>query len=520
MRRRTSQIISGHVLSRTFADLCPRAMSSPLSRTITTSIQPSLLLSDVYSPSDKTIQILREKSGTLFQGSISASTFLDAVDKLGPISDGLLPRRAYRTNAHKELYEVLFRKVETLSSGRYVGTRGVASASIVGAKGIGKTTALTSFATLCPLVAPNVVPVFVTLNHVGLKDHALLQSTLAENVAEQLEKLGIPVQSYRTERVREVVQALHNANKYLLLLVDELDQLYRLDPASSLGKWALQTLSELVFFGDQSSGRVCTLICGSSAMLPLLITRNVNDSGFPLLSRAPSLNGNKYQTKRVSASRPTDLSAVSSITGLDQHLHLGALRQFAFASGATPREVEKMFLEATHDSLATSVLPAESIMAFNTLDTENRRVIREVLLDRLVDLNKDLLARLVTENHVNVRAVYDIPWENEFQPLLFDEARAACGELGVDIHRNFLTHLLHLSDRGWLTLDGVKNGAPEKIYPPSLLQAAAQHLMKVKGQSWTTTLQSFLCKIREGPEYKQALEIAAKGVGNLWLGTL
>ena len=469
---------------------------------------------DVYTPSKTTITHLQEKAGTfsLFKKEEPPTSVIlfDAVDKLGPLSNGLLESRAYRTHAHEQLYEILLRKAQSLVANHYMGTRGVSSAVIVGAKGIGKTTVLSSFVNLCPLFEPKIVPVYVTMNHIGTKDHPLAKNTLAENVINQVVKQGIPVPSHGVERVRELLMALAEADKHLLLLVDELDQLYRLDPASSIGECALQTLWELAFLGDQNSGRASTLICGSSAMLPLLITRNTDDPTFPLLSRAPSLNGTKYNTKCISASPPTDLAAVASIAGLDLAQHLPAVRQLAFVAGATASDVERMFLETEHNSLSQSTLPEESLMGYKTLHNENRGEIRQVLLNKLCEKNKGLLLKLLRDKKIDTQAVRTTSWETDFKPLLFAEARECCKSLGPAVQDNTLTHLLHLSDRSWIMLDGALNSAPERIYPFTLLQATAHYLQEKDGQRVTDTLRSYWNEARASEEYEQALSLIAK----------
>ncbi len=474
--------------------------------------------SDVYIPSTAYTNNLQRKSHemNLFEegSAVSSSTFFDAVDKLGPSSNGTLRTRSYRTKAHSELYDILLYKTRFLCEGRYRQKQGIGSAAIVGSKGIGKTTVLSSYVNLCQLVEPRVLPVFVTMNHIGTRNNPLRKHTLAENVINEVKRHGIPVRSHGGQPHRELMVAMRDTGKYLLLLVDELDQLYRLDPKTPAGECANESLFELAFLGDQDTGLASTIICGSSAMLPLLITRNTNDPEFPMLSGAPSLNGNKYLTRRIHTSPPTDLNVIANITGLEMSpVNFGILRQLAFAFGSTAREVERMFVEASDKVLARSVMPAESLQGFNTLHSEDRNLLRKLLLREIIKKNDRLIKGLIRDNHLDANAVRNIAWEQEFKPLLFEEGRRCCSGLSVESQDKFLNYLLHMSDRSWISLDGMKDSAPEKIYPTTLLQVTAQHLEDAHGCSWSDTLGKYLSNIRSTHEYQQAFSIFVHSVG-------
>lgn len=74
-------------------------------------------------------------------------------------------------------------------------------------------------------------------------------------------------------RQSQLTIALGAAKKFLLLLIDELDEMYTLNrddhPKGSFN--ANQTLAQLKSLGNESSGRYFTIVCGSSASLPSLL---------------------------------------------------------------------------------------------------------------------------------------------------------------------------------------------------------------------------------------------------------
>jgi len=88
---------------------------------------------------------------------------------------------------------------------------------------------------------------------------------------------------------------LNEQQKKLFLIVDELDELYRKSPSLALEN----TLDELQGLGNKTTGTIAVVLCGSSLMLPALISRTTTDmmmKEFPMLKHAPDLNIHKYST--------------------------------------------------------------------------------------------------------------------------------------------------------------------------------------------------------------------------------
>jgi hypothetical protein len=230
---------------------------------------------------------------------LSSSAVFDFVDKIGSLNrfNENLPPSAHRSISHVRLMDTLLAQAACLLDGRWKGERGLASAAIVGAKGIGKSTVLRMFACLGGHLVPGMTPVYISY----AENTPLRTGSLMTTVKKLLD---IPP----TESLYDVIRA---RNLRLFLMVDELDQVYRVSPQMSTFEHAVTTLYELAGLGDQASGRICTLICSSSPVLPLLITCDashspIHRSEFPLLSSTPNLNGQKYRTIRL----PADLTCV------------------------------------------------------------------------------------------------------------------------------------------------------------------------------------------------------------------
>lgn len=179
-----------------------------------------------------------------------------------------------------------------LDAGDYEDKKGVNSVAIVGPKGIGKTTALRAFAALCPVVLPNVVPVYVTFEDVSTKNF------LSIIMAAALERHGVETRGRPTVDLYHVQHALAAADKTLLLLVDELDRLYQ-----HKGQGARACLVDLAYIasdvGIAPSGRIACVVTGSSSVLPALITKTAIHvpslrEEYPLVVDAPNLI-HKYQ---------------------------------------------------------------------------------------------------------------------------------------------------------------------------------------------------------------------------------
>ena len=209
---------------------------------------------------------------------------------------------------------------------------------LVGAKGIGKTSSLKAFVQLCPRVVPNLFTIYVNYNNV-ITSGQEFRLSLISIVILRLRLLGVPIPEWREQEKspKDNLLGFLLLNKLkVLILVDELDQLYK-----NCDDVSLHTLHDLAALGNQPTGTISVLVCGSSAMMEALITCNADMNvrmEFPLLNKgAPNLNETKYLTKRVYTTLPTDLDAVASMTGTETSVANKPWLRFVAFAGAAQR---------------------------------------------------------------------------------------------------------------------------------------------------------------------------------------
>ncbi len=115
-------------------------------------------------------------------------------------------------------------------------------------------------------------------------------------IVEEEEIVSLPNSKARNEMI---VKKLQQHGKYVFLIVDHIDDLYRVSPTDTSSTIARNSLGDLAWLGNQCSGRFGVILCGSSASSPLLITCHANREEFPMLRGAPNLNYQKYPTWRL-----------------------------------------------------------------------------------------------------------------------------------------------------------------------------------------------------------------------------
>lgn len=389
--------------------------------------------------------------------------------------------RIFDTRAHREIYSVLLGQLKNLHDGKYRRTRGVCCSALVGAKGIGKTACFHAFTMLAKYIRP-VIVLYVTCNSVRTVGSRLAESSLACIIAHELAKQSISVVEDNELSVCEnVVRTLKQQNLKLLVLVDELDQLYKFDGYERPA--VLATIHELAYFGDQPSGTMSVLVCSSSAFTENLITTDSNEQirdEFPLLkSGAVNLNCTKYRTKRVHSTLPTDLKAVEAILGCAGSFeeNIAYYRLVAYISGCSARNVERLLKDvddgvevigstSSEDCFTGASIPANKDMA----------MLRTEILKQLVIKNKAMLLSIFgaassSSSTTIVRNLALTDWESQLEPLTFAEVERIWFAMErrkqiLDPERGDLCfYVLHLTDRCWFTISGIKNGEPEFIYP-------------------------------------------------------
>ena len=386
------------------------------------------------------------------------------------LAEFLLDYDLFSTWSHQGIFDILLSHAHSLSRNEYYDTMGECSATLVGAKGIGKTRSLRTFVKLVPKIFKNICTIYINFNNI-FATGSKLQSSIISIVTQKLSELEI-----------EIPETDDPKKALLSLLVDELDQLYKSIEISSLC-----SLHDLVALGNQSTGTVSVIVCGSSAMMEALITCNADENirrEFPLLNKgAPSLNGTKYLTRRVYSTLPTDLDAVASITHTpNNEEHKAWLRFVAFAGGCSARTTGRILRDhSMSGALLEGLSPDSAFTGHNTLAVSDLSLLRTSILKATYKKNKKLLKKLMDASTctIDIDKVAIIEWEKLFMPLTFKEVKCTWkalirrGKVSAENSNNLVYYLFHLADRCWLTLSGVANSAPRYIYPYSMF-----HLMK------------------------------------------
>lgn len=270
----------------------------------------------------------------------------------------------FDTRAHRDIFSILLSMSDSLSNGRYRNQRGICCSTLAGAKGIGKTISLQAFTKICKKIFPNIYTVYISFNNILCERNRLQYTSLISILMTEIEKsvgILIPQGNQHQPLCELLIEYLMKNNINILVLVDELDQLYKSELESSL-----VTLHDLAYLGNQPSGRVSILVCGSSSMMEYLIRAN-GDSDvkeeFPLLKNAPNLNGTKFLTKRAYSSLPTDLQTVATIANVDYALNIPWVRIIAFSAGGSARQIKRVL----EDSLAYMSQSSEVLLLTNHL---------------------------------------------------------------------------------------------------------------------------------------------------------
>ncbi len=238
------------------------------------------------------------------------------------------PLVLYPTEAHVKLMEFLLQHLEGLSLG--YPTNGVHARTLVGAKGTGKSTLLRHFVEVVEALHPEVVAAYVTCTDSGT-EHLLLpvaRHLVHLNIIDSHSSVDAAVDGSKLHDL--IMQSLYEKGKKLLLVVDEMDQLYRCIPQDAATFIpARRSLSSLASLGDRGGSVCAVLLCGSSAVLPLLITANGSRdlgivSEYPTVRGAPNFNGQKCSVFRLPGGLPSSLDTARVVCSSSSSLGDGS----------------------------------------------------------------------------------------------------------------------------------------------------------------------------------------------------
>jgi hypothetical protein len=399
----------------------------------------------------------------------------------------------FATEAHATLLGALTGHARALADGHFVGVNGAPCRTLVGARGIGKTAVMRAFCAVAPSAFPSLVVLYVTGE--GLDDlrnsfHAADLRALVTSAA-----LARGVDALRHVGPFALETALAKAQMRVLLIVDEFDELYRVDADGGAARRNIKaSLGLLGTLGGSTVGNYGVLLCGSSASTHALVRGDPRHLGdrFPLARAGiPDLNSQKFARLAVPSavcSRSDEVELM--LTALAGRAALPAdvrplARLLTFFVGATPRAVSATTRGSALATVSQGVAFAAAAAApLGTLHRE-AALLWDALLARLVAANGRLRALVGTsDGSVSLDSLIDpkCDWEGAVKSLDWPTvaaAWAACAQENELPHARdgaFLAHLvsiltdnhrLHVVDDSAFGVGGLR------VFPMSAAQLVA-----------------------------------------------
>eukprot|EP01138_Halocafeteria_seosinensis_P016433 gb/GECG01016764.1/.p1 GENE.gb/GECG01016764.1/~~gb/GECG01016764.1/.p1 ORF type:complete len:601 (+),score=59.04 gb/GECG01016764.1/:1-1803(+) len=388
---------------------------------------------------------------------------------------GSAPSPMYKTSTHISVLSQLAVMVHSHLAGMFDDSEGEHSRVLVGPKGIGKTTTFQIFTELAPFVYGNqVLPIYVSYkgNHWWLR-----LKSIGETLSALLEAAGVSHARCGMGSIeKRCANALHNQNKYCLLLIDELDELYTMPSDNDAVPTLMESLNELGALSQHGFGKsIAVCVTGSSHALPLLInkdalTQPILKARFPLVLESPDLNSTKYESWIIDVASTTDYRVVSRILEYDMNDEDTARLCYlvTFFQGTNTRALRKVpgrkpNLENCHDVLAKR--PVELLIA------ATRNVFYGEVLEECYNRNKKLFQSLQYENgKLNLTEVKAETLDN-FQPLKTQEIRMKCDNFSEEALTSFIDDGLGVS---------IQKGIFTWIMPSSMFLVWALHTVTIE----------------------------------------
>ena len=373
------------------------------------------------------------------------------------------------------MVELLWGQTLDLSNGNFRGVNGAPSRTIVGAKGIGKSTIFRSFTDVCTVMFPSVVCVLINYAKFGRRGDPASAGGLTDVIEKNLLARGFLDEPLDSPLIEDLVPVLDRKKLRLLILVDEIDDLYRKGAATeALKQTTIDILSDLASLGDQVTGLFSTFLCGSSSNIPMLISKNAfadMKDEFPVLEFSPNLNGTKFRDVHIPSSTPTMIENVPELLN-QPTLIKEACRVVAFFAGTTPRNVQIASQSRSAPGQLDVLCADESYLGTNTLANDRLKKFVDIIQRALLAKNKGLIDKFYVKDAFDHKMVLTTEWETEFKPCTFDEIKALHFKEGLaqDSPKAIYNDLFRLHYASWIILEGVEAAAPKHIFPVALFQ--------------------------------------------------
>jgi hypothetical protein len=340
---------------------------------------------------------------------------------------------------------------------------------------------------------PDIIPVYISYSFLGQEKSMLNNHTVLDMVKEELRlnQIETPPTLFGVMKGEQIVKKLEEHGKYVLLLVDEFDDLFRVKESDNdqklqeIYRTSKYTLGDLNWLGNQKTGRFAVLLCCSSPSCPWLITLEADREEFPLQNHAPHLNGTKYKTRRLPVSPFLDAEVSKQM--LAHFLPNATQAQgklITFCVGMNPRRYSLLATSIQDENDMFSAFHYGSYESGLTVSGTPELLFRDKLLKRMREKNTNMYEMIKDDinNTVNAQKVMYSDWISLFEPLTISEVKSVWLELNdnkeltVDLMKKMQKYLCFLSDKDQLSFYEINHdGLPPFIYPISGAQVFIYH---------------------------------------------
>ena len=349
----------------------------------------------------------------------------------------------YNTEAHGAVLGVVLDHARELMRGGFRGRNGLPCRTLVGARGIGKTVILRAFALVAASVFPGLIPLYVsaasvqspcTSFQVAPLDRFMALAALQRGAA------GGGAGAGSSGAPSAPLEAtLRSQGQRMLILLDEVDQLYKLQPGSAAAENVLFSMGTLSDLAEEATGEFGVLLCGSSSSTFKLLCGATSPhlrARFPLSTSGANLKSDKFERVLLPSAPCTATREVAQMLAvlmccreLPEAL-LPQARLLTFFVGAKPRAVEIALSRGKDARVVQLNLGAATPAALSdgSMDSPPAHALYHLAMDLLLARNQRLCALVgQASGQASLVSLMDpgTPWEAVLQPLPWEVLVAA-----------------------------------------------------------------------------------------------
>lgn len=468
------------------------------------------------SPTGQLAEVLRQAA------NISQTDLDDAAALLDPASVGRYLQGLGRTLTHDASCIaarpfMMFPTVDTsaelfitdhlgnvalrLVNKRYGGASTGHSYIIMGPRGCGKTVALKRFALTAMLRFPKLCVVHISAEHIASVSWRSICAFVMKTM------LGAGAQGVPDAlSFVDFCAFLKRADRYCMLVVDEIEYLYMVDRQCT---WIHRVLQDLAAFSGSENGRTSFIGCSSTHLAyPLVkgagaISPDLRRTLFPAFVdvNPPKMNGSKLQPVWIPSASPTDTTALQPFFQC-QDVKLRRVITFVIGSNVRTlyrRAVTSDLRQAPSDSISLAALSSPlsgHTLPFLSVFPEASAFLLGAYR-RMYDQNRDLLQRCLLHpisgtsapnialSRLDAAFIGQTDWHREFKPLTWTDIEDIFKEdipvleghaaLGIGLQQEVVDFLvLDVALLVALYDGGVRSERYVKLYPKSMLAVLLQ----------------------------------------------